>query len=187
MTDSKPATNALHRLELSELRYDSTTVWLHWATVAFVAALWGIGMTADLLPRGPLRTGMWSLHVTVGFLTAFVLLTRIAWRAQFGRVLPPADTGALHAIAKFTHYTLYVLLALVIVTGLTNASYRGFNLFGLWSVPRFGQGDPGIRGTINEWHEMTANVLIVVAFVHSAAALVHQYVWRDRVLDRMKS
>ena len=64
-----------------------------------------------------------------------LLLTRTAWRAHFGRVLPPADTGALHAIAKATPYTLYLLLAAVVVTGIVNASYRGFDLFGLWSVP----------------------------------------------------
>jgi cytochrome b561 len=80
-------------------RYDPTTIWLHWAMVVLIVILWVIGMTADWLPRGTLRTGAWSVHVVLGFATGFVLLTRIAWRAQFGRVLPPADTGILHAIA----------------------------------------------------------------------------------------
>ncbi|OKO72864.1 cytochrome B561 [Bradyrhizobium sp. AS23.2] len=167
-------------------RYDATTVWLHWITVALVVALWVIGQTGDLFPRGPLRTGVWSTHVMLGFLTAFVLVTRVAWRAHFGRVLAPADSGILYMIAKLTHHALYVLLGLVVVAGIVDASYRGFNIFGLWSVPQFGSGDVATRRSINDWHELAANLLIVVAVVHALAALGHHYVWRDRLLDRMR-
>ena len=69
--------------------YDPTTVWLHWISVGLIVVLWVIGQTADLVPRGLLRSGIWSTHVVLGFLTAFVLLTRVAWRAHFGRVLSP--------------------------------------------------------------------------------------------------
>jgi cytochrome b561 len=168
-------------------RYDPTTIWLHWITVGLIVALWVIGQTGDLVPRGPFRTGIWSVHVTLGFLTGFVLLTRVAWRALFGRVLRPADTGVLFAIAKITHYTLYVLLGVVVVAGIADASYRGFNLFGIGAVPQFGTGDAATRHDINEWHGLAANVLVIVACVHAAAALGHQYVWRDHLLDRMRT
>src|SRR5579883_2865934 len=85
-------------------RYNPTTIWLHWMTVGVIGALWAIGQTADWIPRGPFRSGVWSMHVVIVFASAFVLLTRIALRPQFGRVLPPADTGVLHAVAKATHY-----------------------------------------------------------------------------------
>lgn len=167
-------------------RYDPTTVWLHWITVGLIVVLWVIGQTADWIPRGPFRTGIWSLHVVLGFLTAFVLLTRVAWRAHFGRTLAPADSGVLYVIAKVTHYALYVLLGAVVVAGIVDASYRGFNVFGLWSVPQFGTGDSATRHSINEWHELAANALMFVAAVHAVAALGHHYVWRDRLLDRMR-
>ena len=86
-----------------------------------------------------------------------------------------------------THYTLYVLLGVVVLVGIVDASYRGFNLFGLWSVPKFGSGDAAIRRSINGWHELSANALMAVAAVHAVAALGHHYVWRDRLLDRMRS
>jgi cytochrome b561 len=170
----------------SDQRYDPVTVWLHWITVALVVALWSLGMTADSFPRGAPRGTAWSIHVVLGFAVAFVLVTRIAWRAQYGRVLPPADTGVLHVIAKATHYTLYVLLAIVTALGIANASYRGFNVFDVWHVPRFGAGDAATRRAINGWHELAANLMMVVALLHATAALIHHYVWRDRLLDRMK-
>jgi cytochrome b561 len=40
-------------------------------------------------------------------------------------------------------------LAAVVVLGIVDASYRGFNLFGIWSVPKFGTGDAAIRHSIN--------------------------------------
>jgi cytochrome b561 len=167
-------------------RYDPTTIWLHWITVGLIVALWVIGQTGDWFPRGPLRTGIWSIHVTLGFATVVVLLTRIAWRAHFGRILPPADSGILYIIAKVTHYALYLLLGLVVLAGTIDASYRGFNVFGVWSVPQFGGGDAATRHTINEWHELAANILMAVAAVHGVAALGHHYVWRDHLLDRMR-
>ena len=122
-------------------RYDPTTIWLHWTTVGLIVVLWVIGQTADLLPNSSFHARVWSIHVALGLVSAIVLLTRIAWRARFGRILPPADTGALYAVAKVTHYVLYVLLAAVVALGIVDASYRGFNLFGIWSVPKFGTGD----------------------------------------------
>lgn len=166
-------------------RYDPATIWLHWSTVGLVVMLWVIGQTADLAPRGPLRTGLWSIHVLLGMLTAFVLLARVAWRTRFGRVLPPADRGILHLAAGTTHYALYGLIATVVTLGIIDASYRGFSLFGLWSLPQFGTGDAATRRSINEWHELAANLTVIAAALHATAAFVHQYVWRDRLLDRM--
>ncbi len=51
-------------------RYDLTTIWLHWATVALIIVLWVIGQTADWAPRGPFRTAcglsMWYLELPRG-------------------------------------------------------------------------------------------------------------------------
>ena len=84
-------------------------------------------------------------------------------------------------------------LGVVVIIGIVDASYRGFNLFGLWSFPQFGAGDAAARHSINEWHEFTANLLILLAFAHAVAAFAHHYVWRDQLyvwrdqlLNRMK-
>lgn len=171
--------------ELGGPPYDPTTVWLHWITVALVGALWALGQITDGLPQA-WRHPVWSVHVVLGIALAFVLLTRVAWRGQFGRVLAPADTGVLYGIATATHYALYALLFAVVATGLANASYRGFEVFGVWAVPQFGSGDRATRRAINGWHELAANAILAVSLAHAAAALVHQYVWRDQLMERMR-
>ena len=144
------------------------------------------GYKISRLPRGPFRSGVWSTHVVLGLILALVLAMRILWRAGFGNALPPADTGVLRWVAKGTHHALYLLLLAVVVLGIANASYRGCDLYGVLTVPRFGNGDPAIERSINTLHEWAANLVVLIALCHAAAALGHQYIWRDRLLQRMR-
>jgi cytochrome b561 len=165
------------------LKYDRTTVSLHWITALFVAALWLIGQTADRLPRGPARSAYWSTHVVIGFALVLALIVRVLWRTTTGRRLPDPDKGVLNILAKSTHYGLYVLLAIVLILGLANAFVRGFDIFGAVALPRI--GDSELRRPINQWHELGADVLLALAALHAAAALAHRFLWRDGVLGRI--
>ncbi len=165
--------------------YDRTTIALHWATAGLVAMLWVSGQTADWIPDGLVNTSYWSVHVVGGFALAIVFGWRLAWRGTSGRRLPAADAGAVHVLAKATHYFLYGLLLTVVALGITNAFVRGYNLFDLVSLPQV--GDLAWRRPITQWHGLAANILLGLAFFHAAAALVHHYAWQDGVLRRMLS
>jgi cytochrome b561 len=167
-------------------RYDAATIWLHWISAVLVFGLWAVGQLADSFPRGAPRETAWSVHVASGLLLAALAAVRIVWRAGYGRALVPLETGLLHTLARATHVALYVLLFAVVATGIANASYRGFNLFGVWTMPQFGAADRATRRMINDWHEWASNVIFFVALFHAGAALVHQYVWRDALIDRMR-
>ncbi len=165
------------------VRYDKTTILLHWTTAALVAILWVLGQTSDWFPDGPVNSGMWSTHVVLGFLLAVVLAWRVSWRSGGGRALPPADDGALHVLAKATHHGLYLLLGTVVVLGVANAYVRGYPIYGLFHLPQV--GDRAWRHVLTDWHGLAANVLLALAGFHAAAALVHHYVLRDGLISRM--
>jgi cytochrome b561 len=164
-------------------KYDRTTISLHWITAGLVVVLWIIGQTADWLPDGPLNTDYWSIHVVLGFALAAVIAWRMIWRNAGGSRLPAADTGVLYVAAKATHYGLYLLLLAVVVLGIFNAFVRGYNLFNLVNLPQI--GDRAMRKPITHWHGFVANLLLVLAGLHAAAALFHHYIIRDSVLARM--
>lgn len=166
--------------------YDAATIWFHWLTVALVAILWILGQMSGWLPRGVVRGGLWSTHVPLGLLLAIVLEMRLLWRTTLGSTLPPADAGVLNWLAKGMHCALYLLLLAVVVLGIANASYRAYDVYGILSIPRFGSGDPATERRINSCHEWVANLTVVVALFHAAAALSHQYIWRDHLLERMR-
>jgi cytochrome b561 len=169
-----------------DARYDGATIWLHWISAALAIGLWLLGQVADWFPRGPARDTAWSVHVGLGLVLTLVLAVRLVWRGAFGRSLPPGEAGALQALARLTHLALYALLIAVVATGIANASYRGFNLFGLWTMPQFGSADRATRRMINEWHELASNLILFVSLFHAAAALFHHYVRRDGLLSRMR-
>jgi cytochrome b561 len=169
--------------EKMPLRYDTMTIVLHWSTVSLVVVLWILGQTSDWWPRGPLRDGSWSLHVTLGFVLAAVLLTRIIWRIGPGRALPSPDAGMLRIVARGTHLLLYGLLLAVVGLGITNAFVRGYTLFEAVSLPQI--GDRALRRPLTEWHGLAANAILIVALLHAAAGLFHQYIRKDHLLWRM--
>jgi cytochrome b561 len=163
--------------------YDRTTITLHWATAILVAIEFLIGRTTSLLPRGPLRVDVWSVHVLLGFALASVVVLGMLWRATLGRRLTPLNRGVLHLTAVATYRLLDLLLLIMVLLGITNVFAHGFPLFNLWHFPKFGGGE--FMRNVNAWHGFIANVIIAVALLHSAAALFHHHVIKDGVFRRM--
>jgi cytochrome b561 len=100
-------------------------------------------------------------------------------------MLPALDQGLLLAIARATHWLLYALMLVTVGLGVTNAWASGVSIFNLVSVPQLVPGDRALMHQINEWHALAANAVLIVAGLHSAAALFHHIVLRDATLRRM--
>jgi cytochrome b561 len=163
--------------------YDRRTLLLHWWTAGIVVFQWVVGRLNHLLPKGPLRLDIWSVHVLVGFALVAIILVRIWWRLTKGRRLPPPEHGVRHWVAEGTHVVLYILLVGVAGLGVLNVFAHGFPLFDVWSFPKVGGKD--YARIANGWHELFANLIMIVALFHACAALFHRYVLKDRVLHRM--
>ena len=167
------------------LRYDKKTIFLHWATALLVVLLWGIAQVIDDFPSGALRVDARSVHITLGVTLLVVLALRIFWRLRDGRQLPSAEGGVLGFAAHAVHYALYALLAAEVVLGMANVWMRGDSIFNVFTVPAFDPANKALRRQVGDLHGLVANVILIVAGVHAAAALFHHYIKRDGVLRRM--
>lgn len=164
--------------------YDVTTIALHWLVTGLVVFLWLIGtFLEDLVPKGALRSAIWSAHFDLGFLFTGVIVALLVWRRTGGRQLPVEDPGPLHMLAKATHTTLYLLLFVIAGLGIANAFVRGVTLIEALALPKL--GDPEWRRPLTHWHGLAANLLMAVALFHAAAALIHHYLWHDGILRRI--
>lgn len=164
--------------------YDRCTILLHWVTAILVLILWLIGtFLEELLPKGTLRSAVWSAHVDLGLILAAAIVALMAWRKTRGRQLPIEDPGPLHLLAPATHAVLYGLVVTIAVLGIANAFVRGIDLLGPISLPQL--GDKEWRKPLTHWHGLAANALMAVALFHVTAALVHHYLWHDAVLLRI--
>ncbi|MEO7055255.1 MAG: cytochrome b [Caldimonas sp.] len=167
-------------------RYDPRTIVLHWLTAALVVCLWLLGQTIDWFPKGEWRVAARSTHITLGVLLAGVLTVRIWWRSGNASVhLDPASAAWLDRLASWAHKLLYLLLVATVSLGVANAWIRGDDIFGLFRIPAFDPGNKALRETVEEWHGLAANTLLIVAMLHATAALVHHFILKDEVLRRM--
>jgi cytochrome b561 len=171
----------------SAARYDSRSIALHWLTAALVVVLWSLGQTIDFFPKGSIRIAARSVHISLGATLALVLAYRIWWRLARGTRLPPAGTGWLDLAVALAHRLLYLLLVSTVVLGLANAWVRGDTLFNLVRIPALDPNDRGLRETVEDWHGLSADALVIVAALHAAAGIFHHVVLKDGVLRRMLS
>jgi cytochrome b561 len=89
--------------------------------------------------------------------------------------------------SKLSHYTLYALLVAVPFVGIIVQLKRGnaLPIFGLWDVASPWPTDRALARSVLGVHEYLANALLILAWIHAVAALIHHYAFGDRTLARM--
>ena len=165
--------------------YDRRTVMLHWAVAFLVIGLWIAGQCINLMPRGTPKIMFRSTHIAMGVLLGLFWVYRIYWRTFRGVRLSPIQSGWSARYSRIHHHLLYVLIGLLVISGLAAVWIRGDNLFELFVVPAFDPGNNELRRDAVHLHEFLANGLLAAAVVHMAAALWHHWKLKDGLLQRM--
>jgi len=169
----------------SPQRYGAIAQLLHWSTAIFVVLAWVLGQTVDDLPKA---VGLFS-HISAGLAVLAVVIVRLLWRLIDK---PPKSEVTplgiwLDRTALLAHLSLYALLIAVPIVGILAQFGRGnaLPLFGLAEIASPWPADRAFARSVKEVHETLANVLLIVAGLHAAAALGHHWLLRDRTLTRM--
>lgn len=177
------------RLRNSADKYGAISIFLHWLTALLVATAWILGVLGDELPRGAARQSGLFVHISAGLLIIALMLIRLTWRI-FDRP-PPLEGTRLGPWAgratQLAHVALYALLLAAPIAGVVVRFADGdaIPILGLFEIPSPWVKDHAFAETSEEVHELLAHALILVALAHSAAALVHHWVFRDGTLKRM--
>jgi cytochrome b561 len=169
--------------------YTSAQKAIHWAVFLLVIGLYGLTYVADIFPRNdPGRALVWWFHISFGMLLFALVVIRIGLRLILGTPGLPREISELERwVAKVAHLVLYGLLVAIPVLGILVTWYRGdaLSFFGLFTIPAPVSADSATARTIRELHSLCANLILILAGLHAAAALWHHYVRRDDVLKRM--
>ena len=167
-------------------RYGSTTILLHWLTLALLVGVYGAIELREFYPRGSaLREGLKTWHYMLG-LSVFGLV----WLRILFRLLSPApatvEQGWRYAVSKVTHVALYVLMIAMPIAGWLILSAEGdaVPFFGLELPPLVGT-DGALAERVEGLHELGGTIGYWLIGVHAAAALFHHYVLRDGLMARM--
>ena len=169
--------------------YDKVTVLLHWTIGIGILAIGVLELLRHEVPKGTfLRGGLKALHQPAGTVLFALIMVRIMWRATFGTTIDTAKRNFSTYAAKLTHLALYAMMVGLPLLGILSVFGRGkpidFGLFQL--VMPLGDLIGPYARSMKSAHEALAYGILLLAFVHAAAALGHHYVLKDDVLARMR-
>jgi len=167
--------------------YGITAKILHWLIAAILVGQFALGWLMPPVRRGMEPGASMHLHISIGTVVLTLIVVRLLWRLSH-RVPPAAELPRWQAVASSAvHALLYLLVLVSTLTGWFYASARGWTLsfFNVLPLPALcAQGSP-VGRAIGSVHENIVWVLLALVGVHVAAALVHAFVYRDLVMQRM--
>ena len=170
-------------------RHDRLTVLLHWTMALLILAQLALGLWMVGLPKDDsgLRANWFNVHKSLGL----VLLALIALRGlnllRRPRIDPaPGQPGPQRA-AIAVHHALYLLMAIVPLSGLLGSAWSKYPIrFLSWTLPRLAEPWDQGKAAMATLHLFSTWALIALVVLHVLAFAFHQYVLRDRLLDRMR-
>ena len=173
-------------------RYSTIAMVLHWLLGLTIFVMFGVGLYMADLPFSPLRLKLYNYHKWAGICFLLLTVLRLLWRfthrppalpAAIEQAMPTWQNRLYHA----THGVLYALFFAVPLIGWAYSSAAGFTivLFGVIPLPDLLTVDKEFAKQIRDLHEISAFALVGLALLHIVAALKHQFIDRDKLINRM--
>lgn len=164
----------------SVTKYHITARIFHWVGALLILFAW---ILSDL---GGEFIG---LHKAVGFSFLIWTILRILNRLVTKTPNPlPMPAWQLKA-SRMTHLALYVVMLAMPLSGFLAALFGGYgvDVFGFFYISGFSNPDRYLARLLMEIHEdIMWNALIGLVALHIAAALFHQFIMKDDILQRMR-
>ncbi|AWI55363.1 cytochrome b [Aquabacterium olei] len=180
-------------MKSSTHRYTLTAIALHWLLAAGILGAFAMGLYLDSLPFSPAKLKLINWHKWAGVAILVLSVARLLWRLTHRPpALPARITAAMpawqHVAHHGTHHLMYLLFFAVPLLGWAYSSAKGFPIvwFGVLPLPDWVPVDEALAQALKPLHALAAWGLIGLVALHVAAALKHQFVDRDGLLDRMR-
>lgn len=173
-------------------RYSALAMLLHWLLALGLIGLFAAGLYMADLPFSPLRLKLYNWHKWAGITVLALSALRLVWRlTRRPPALPQSVVLSMPAwqlrAYQATHIALYALFFIVPLVGWTYSSAAGFPIvvFGVLPLPDLVPVSQELAGLIKPWHQITAFTLAGLVVLHVAAALKHQWIDKDKLINRM--
>jgi cytochrome b561 len=169
------------------LQYGTTAKVLHWLVVALLVVQYLIGWLMPDIHRGMKPGDAMTYHISVGIVILLLIMARLAWRIAHP-VAPESSLSPWQRLSsEAMHWLLYLLVLATTISGWLFASFRGWSIsfFFLTPLPMLSGENPAAIRIINHWHQKFEWSLLILIGLHVAAALVHIFIYRNRVMQRM--
>ena len=169
--------------------YDGIAQAVHWLVAALAVIAVALGWAIAGAPRNtPQRDLLLLLHRFVGLTILAAMVFRTGWRwHRPPPPLPPVLARSEIALARLTHFALYLLLLLMPLAGCLNAAAAGHavNLFGAVSIPPLLPENDRLSQVAIAIHLVAQYPLYLFIALHTAGAIFHGAIRRDGIVERI--
>ena len=173
-------------------RYNGLSIALHWLLAVALVGIFSVGVYMADLPFSPQRLKLYNWHKWAGVTILTLSIIRLAWRLTHRPpALPPSVVRGMPAwqlrAYEATHVAMYSLFFVVPLLGWAYSSAAGFPIvaFGVLPLPDFVPADKALAELIKPLHGFAAFTLAALVVVHVGAAIKHQWIDKDGLLNRM--
>jgi cytochrome b561 len=174
----------------SSFKYTRPLIGLHWLMFLLFIVVYAAMEFRVIYDKGmPERDFMKSLH----FMFGLCILLLVVFRLWAKRLSPRPALLQLHGLANLmhrasgaAHVVLYVFMILMPLMGwvMLSAAGKPIPFFGL-ELPALIPPDEALAKQIKSAHALAGNMGYGLIGLHVGAALFHQWVLKDRLLQRM--
>ena len=169
-------------------RYTIPAMGFHWLLAVMIIASFSFGLYMVDLPFSPARLKQYNWHKWAGITILALSAARLLWRLTHR---PPALNPAMQnwqvKTAHATHLLLYALFFAAPLAGWAYSSAAGFPVvyLGLVPLPDFVSPNPELAATLKLVHRTLVYSLAALVVLHVMAAIKHQFIDRDGLMDRI--
>jgi cytochrome b561 len=177
----------------AEPRYGRMAMALHWLLAVLIVSAFAAGMYVADLPFSLAKLKWINWHKWAGMVILVLSVWRLAWRlthrppalpVRIERAMPGWQRAAFHG----THHLMYLLFLAVPLLGWSYSSAKGYPIvwFGVLPLPDWVPVSESLAQVLKPLHALSAYGLMGLVALHVAAALKHQFIDRDGLIDRMR-
>lgn len=174
--------------------YGSLQRAFHWIMAIMIIGMICVGvyihgLDAENAAEAPIKQSLGALHKATGMVILLLVALRTAWVFSGPRPgLPDSVPRWQRIVAKSLHHTFYLLMFAIPISGYVMSSHaqKPVNMYGLFELPMlFDEQNFDKAKAVFEWHEVMAEILLVLIVAHVLVALKHHFVDKDNILRRM--
>ena len=158
----------------------------HWITFVILIAQIPFGFYLVGLEFSDRRIDLENIHILIGITVFYITLIRLIWK--FFNSSPTEGNSFFKGqilIAKANHFFLYLSIFTITISGILKKLYMGEKLNFLFFSYGFKKDNFQLADLYYEVHIYANYLLIVLVALHILAVIVHHFIFKDKILDKI--